>query len=212
MAITDGIIGIKALVRRILAWRVSWRAYLFAIGYPFFLAFLPLIIFSVIGGPPVPYQNLARLPQLFPFFLTMLFAGGLNEEPGWRGFALPRLREQYGPLVASLVLGALWGSWHIPLYIGSGIPLVSLIGFIILVTLISVIFTALANATRDSVLIAVVFHAAYNTFIPLLTGLLGIARLPQYQMITILLVVVSVFATLWYWRSFPDNSHKARKT
>jgi hypothetical protein len=106
--------------------------------------------------------------------------------------------------VASLVLGVLWGSWHIPLYIGSGIPLVSLIGFIILVTLISVVFTALANTTQDSVLIAIVFHAAYNTFIPLLPGLLGVPRLAQHQMITILLIVASVFATLWYWRKYPE--------
>jgi membrane protease YdiL (CAAX protease family) len=203
-AIADGIPGIKMLIQRIFAWRVNWRVYFFAVGFPFLLAFLPLVLFSAVGGPTVPYQNLARLPQLFPILLAMLFVGGLNEEPGWRGFALPRLRERYGSLVASLVLGVLWGSWHIPVYIRSGIPLVSLIGFIILVTLIAVVFTALANTTQDSVIIAIVFHAAYNTFIPLLPGLLGVVRLPQHQMITILLVVGSVFATLWYWRRYPE--------
>jgi hypothetical protein len=39
------------------------------------------------------------------------------EEPGWRGFALPRLPERHDPFAGSLLLGLLWGAWHLPLYL-----------------------------------------------------------------------------------------------
>jgi len=202
--IASGREGIAHLLRRIVAWRVSWKAYLAAIFVPFLLAFLPLVLFSYFGGPSIYVENLSRLPMLIPFFLTMLIAGGLNEEPGWRGFALPVLRSRHGSLVASLLIGIFWGTWHVPLYmLGAPILIASLIGFVVLTTIISVLFTALANYTHDNVWIAIVFHAAYNTFIPNLPGLFNVPRFPQHQMIAVLMVVVMVFAVLWWWRREP---------
>lgn len=199
--IVDGRNGIAELVRRIFAWRVSWKAYLFALVVPFLLAFLPLVLFSFFGGPAIQTEKLAFLPALMPVFLAMLVAGGLNEEPGWRGLALPLLRARHGSLIASLIVGIFWGIWHVPLYaMGTPILMASLIGFIILVTLVSILFTALANYTNDSIWIAIVFHAAYNTLIPNLPSLLGVPRTPQHQMIAVLLVVAMVFVVLWRWR------------
>jgi membrane protease YdiL (CAAX protease family) len=199
--IAHGRNGAMQLLRRIVAWRVSWKAYLAAIVVPFLLAFLPLVLFSLFGGPSVRFENLVRLPLVIPAFFAMLVAGGLNEEPGWRGFALPILRERHGSLVAGLLVGIFWGIWHVPLYVlGTPIPLASLFGFIVLTMLISVLFTALVNYSHDSVFIAIVFHAAYNAFVPNLAGLLGTPRLPQHQMITVLMVVTMVFMVLWWWR------------
>lgn len=199
--IANGRNGIADLLQRIVAWRVSWKAYLVALGIPFVLAFLPLVLFSLFGGPPLRFENLVRLPVVIPFFLAMLAAGGLNEEPGWRGFALPVLRARHGSLVASLMIGIFWGTWHVPLYVmGAPILMASLIGFIVLVMLVSILFTALANYTRDSVWIAIIFHAAYNTFIPNLPGLLDVPQTPQHQMIAVLLVVALVVLVLRWWR------------
>ena len=50
----------------------------------------------------------------------MADSGGLGEEPGWRGFALPRLLQFMGPLPAALTLGAVWGVWHIPAFLAEG--------------------------------------------------------------------------------------------
>src|SRR5277367_2852598 len=51
------------------------------------------------------------------FFLPNLLGGPLGEEPGWRGFAFPRLQARLGPLPACAVIGFLWASWHLPLFL-----------------------------------------------------------------------------------------------
>ena len=68
------------------------------------------------------------------FGVSALFAAGIGEEPGWRGFALPRI-QRYRPLRGSLLLGALWGVWHLPLWLWipghsgarSGLPAIGLL-------------------------------------------------------------------------------------
>jgi hypothetical protein len=57
----------------------------------------------------------AFLPSLL---LTALFFGG-NEEPGWRGFALPRLQDRFSPVRSTLVFGAVWAPWHAPILFAS---------------------------------------------------------------------------------------------
>lgn len=39
--------------------------------------------------------------------------GGFLEELGWTGFAVPTLRQRYGALTTSLIVGLLWGTWHL---------------------------------------------------------------------------------------------------
>src|SRR5574337_857223 len=61
------------------------------------------------------------LPAQFLWLLFyLLTTGPLGEELGWRGFALPRLLKRFNPFVASLVLGAIWGVWHLPSFYLAG--------------------------------------------------------------------------------------------
>ncbi|WP_426513523.1 CPBP family intramembrane glutamic endopeptidase [Dactylosporangium sp. McL0621] len=55
-----------------------------------------------------------------PFLISMLIAGPLAEEPGWRGTAYPRLRATMNRLQTGLVLGAAWAVWHLPLFFITG--------------------------------------------------------------------------------------------
>jgi membrane protease YdiL (CAAX protease family) len=65
-----------------------------------------------------PTLDVMVLGKAILFFLYNVIYGGLSEEPGWRGFALPRLQAKFSPLVTSLILGVLWAFWHAPVRFG----------------------------------------------------------------------------------------------
>ena len=91
-----------------------------------------------------------------------IFTSGLAEEPGWRGFALPRLQQRYGPLLGTIILGLLWGGWHLPLFLTSwalstnGLEVCE---FILSALSIAIVITWVFNHTRGSLLIAILLHA-----------------------------------------------------
>jgi len=93
------------------------------------------------------------------------FLGGpVPEEPGWRGFALPRLQAHYGAFWASVILAPLWAAWHLPLFwIMPGWTSASPGQFALILLGISFLLTWAANLGRFSILIAIVLHAFFNT-------------------------------------------------
>ncbi len=124
---------------------------------------LTLLIGRASGEPLV----LAAAPaSIAPFLLQVLQQGPLPEELGWRGFALGRLQARLDPARASLMLGAIWGLWHVPLFFTShyghavGSSWFWLFELQVLAT--SVVMTWLFNNTRRSTLAAVVFHFTAN--------------------------------------------------
>jgi membrane protease YdiL (CAAX protease family) len=100
-----------------------------------------------------------------------LLGGPLNEEPAWRGFALPRLQERYGPLGGSAVLGIVWTGWHLPLFLVQGWLNVPIWAYGILVVCLSVLMTWGINLSRGSVIPAVLMHAVFNSSFPILVAL-----------------------------------------
>jgi membrane protease YdiL (CAAX protease family) len=92
-------------------------------------------------------------------------SGGLSEEFGWRGYALPELQAKWNALVSSLILGVIWAAWHIPLWFlaGSSQQGTSFWIFLANLVLTSILYTWLVNNARGSILVAVVFHAISNT-------------------------------------------------
>ena len=54
------------------------------------------------------------------FLYAFLFAGGVNEESGWRGFAVPQLQKKYSPLLASAIVWFFWALWHLLYDIAGG--------------------------------------------------------------------------------------------
>lgn len=102
------------------------------------------------------------LESVLIFLVVTLLTGG-NEEPGWRGYALPRLLERFNPFWAGLLLGMIWAVWHIP---STFMPtLQGLIPFYLYfphIVFLSIIFTWLFLRTEGSVLYAILFHGAIN--------------------------------------------------
>jgi membrane protease YdiL (CAAX protease family) len=158
-----------------------------------------------------PSDNVVGRSPAF-ILLTLLFIvilGPVSEEPGWRGYALDRLQARYSPLVASLILGAIWWAWHLPLLFvqgsflqGSGASPVFLTGYLGTVILYSILFTWVYNHTERSILASIIFHFSIN----LTTGILA----PPYEVFmvtTFLLIVIAAVVTvrwkLWHTLHYP---------
>ena len=97
------------------------------------------------------------------FILWVMAVGGpMNEELGWRGFALPRLLRVRSPLVASVGLGLIWALWHLPLFYvaGSAQRGGPLAAYIVTVICLSIFMTAAHLGTSGSLFVAVLIHTA----------------------------------------------------
>lgn len=131
--------------------------YALAIVLPFGINAAAAALAVMLGAPFPAAEKLARWPELLVVFPLYLVAfGPLGEEPGWRGFAMPRLMEGRSPLAASLALGVLVAVWHLPLVAGGVQPAVILLA----IAASQVMYTWLASLARGSVLIVMLAHAA----------------------------------------------------
>lgn len=144
--------SVREWLRSLLVWRVPARYYVFALLFPVAVyAVINLVLLALgfqLGFPWLPGVLAAYLGTL----LFVATVGGALEEPGWRGFALPRLQARRTPLTATLILGLAWGIWHVPLY--------GVAGFVVPLVL-AFFYTWLYNRT-GSVLLCVVLHASFT--------------------------------------------------
>jgi membrane protease YdiL (CAAX protease family) len=165
IAVTEGRAGLGRFFKRYIQVRagiVWWLIVLFGI-----LIALTLIATGILGLT-VMTEFIRNLGLIIPTYLITLVVGiilgPLWEEPGWRGFALPRLQERYGPLISSTIIGVIWAVWHIPGYLGgwmtSSFPalLIYCIGF-------SILATWIYNNTRGSILLMILLHSSSNAAI-----------------------------------------------
>ena len=161
---TEGREGVGRFLRRFVLWRVGLGWYLFVlIGIPAILVLSVIVLPGALGS----FQGLATLsllPLLFLAVYAFFLGGPLGEEPGWRGFALPRLQALHGPLVGSLILGVLWGLWHLPLFFTPWNELTTLnvVVYVLATTCFSIIYTWVFNNTKGSILIAILLHWSFD--------------------------------------------------
>ncbi|MFW5963825.1 MAG: CPBP family intramembrane glutamic endopeptidase [Natronomonas sp.] len=159
---------VRAWARQITRWRVGWKWWAVAAGLPIAAALIITLVLLVVRGPVDLGQALPS-PLLFVgiFLFALVLSGGLNEEPGWRGFAQPHLNERYGAVPASLLIGVVWAGWHAPYFVipvtpHSSFPLVNTLGWVGGILTLSILLGWLYNNT-GSVLLAMVLHAMANT-------------------------------------------------
>ncbi|ASJ14263.1 type II CAAX endopeptidase family protein [Thermococcus radiotolerans] len=124
------------------------------------------LLIAVMSGEPLPETPLTGNPLtlIVAFFYILVLGGPLAEEFGWRGFALGRLQTKYSALVASLILGVIWGLWHLPLFYAANelYKNVPFPGFVAGTILFSILFTWIFNNTNGSVLTAILLHTSGN--------------------------------------------------
>jgi membrane protease YdiL (CAAX protease family) len=157
----------KALFR----WRVAPRWYAFALGIPVGLAVLVTAEFVLLGRAVDLSLLDDRLLLFLPSLLFVALAGGGNEEPGWRGFALPHLLERVSPVRATLLLGGVWAVWHLPLLFatdhadhGLGATGMTVLAALTLLSIVGYAFAYTYLLSRTgSVLLCILLHAGFNT-------------------------------------------------
>lgn len=112
LALTTGRQGVKDFLRRMLQWRVGWGWYVIAIGLPFSITWTAALINLRLGARLTAPLTIGALPGLLATFLLLLIApgiGGAWEEPGWRGYALPRLQNNHPRWATAYVLIFIFG-------------------------------------------------------------------------------------------------------
>lgn len=174
LAITTGRAGVGDLFRRMISWRGGWTWLLIGPGLVITYLLLAFALNLLLGAT---VTNTAHLRSFVPSLVMLLLLGGVWEEPGWTGYALPMLQDRYanhphGVLMASLHLGIIRAVWHLPLVLSGAIPWYDAVFFSIA---FQFLITWLFNSTGGSVLIVMLFHLTSNIvgggiMIPLFSG------------------------------------------
>jgi len=206
--IIGGWAGTKALLLRLVQWRARPRWYAVVLLLPVVIWGAAVMLNVLLGAPAPAVAQLVGWPSLalgFLLYLVNPLQGPLGEEPGWRGFALPRLQSKWSALVASLILSVFWAGWHVPLILSGQIPWPLLLSIIPL----AILFSWVYNGTNGSLFMVLVFHASFDALgdfvYPLFTGP---DLIRDYVLIA---VVASLVALLVVLASGPARLSRASK-
>jgi membrane protease YdiL (CAAX protease family) len=183
-------------------WKRGWRA-----GFdrrwwlPILLLWPAVSLLGVLAmrlvGEPMPWEYGLSPAMVVPVFLLIYLFGALPEEYGWRGYALGRLQSRWGALTSSLILGLIWGLWHLPLHFIAGTTqaAIPVWQYLVQTIVMTVLYTWIYDNTGGSVLAVALFHAMGNIMA---------ATIPYYVSSSgrwinfgILLIVVILVVALW---------------
>lgn len=174
---------------------------------------LALALHATLGGVVRPSPVTGILTTALILLQITVLGGPLGEELGWRGYALPVMAQGLGWRAASIVLGVVWGLWHLPLfwmpgmaqaYLPMGLFMAGSVG-------LSVVFARLAVNTGFSVLPAILMHSAINT------GFWAIPVTPQggdlrpYAIVTALLLSVAIACLVLPGPAIPHKASGAER-
>ena len=177
----------------------------------FILALLLPLLIQAVAHYLIPLFGLPVADTLFPeeagnpwllmvpYFFFILILGGGIEEFGWRGYAQQPLQERYGVVKASLLIGVIWGFWHLPLWVfPEAQGAYSFPAFLLMIIGVSLVYAHLYNASGQKLIIALFFHAMWNTASPLFPFLHQLEGVPQtgFWVFAVVSAVAGLIATL----------------
>jgi len=176
-AIVSGKAGLREMFARLLIWRAGMGWWVFAL-FAFALMYLGGLVLAALFSGSTLNLNLTQPVYMFiPLFIVKFFLdAGLGEELGWRGFLLPRLQARHNALISSIIIGIVWGLWHLPLFMLEGMSptyemgqafgvVPALLGYTALIVVpYAILFTWVYNNSKGSLLLAFVFHASQAWF------------------------------------------------
>jgi membrane protease YdiL (CAAX protease family) len=158
----EGITGVRNLLRHVIQWQVGWQWYAFAVTYIVLIKLTVALLHRAIIGAWPRFGTDPWYGIVIAIVLSTPFQAG--EEIGWRGYALPRLTKRLGLATASVVLGLIWGFWHLPQFFIRAADTYhqSFVLFVLQVTAFSVALAWLWYRTNGSLLLPMLMHAATN--------------------------------------------------
>jgi len=200
ISVTAGRVGLRELWERLTRFRIGWGWYVVGL-LPVFLYILATALAGAFS--PADLSMSAITTALFSlhagFFVSLFLRGAMGEELGLRGFALPRLQENNSPFRASLIIGLLWGAWHLPVLIGREV--LSIVAFSLLSFGLSFLFTYMFKGSGGSLIPVLLFHATQNweegfeTVFPALIG-------TDWELVsTLALLLIGIVAGVLVWRN-----------
>jgi membrane protease YdiL (CAAX protease family) len=182
------------LFRRLTRWRVSLAWYGAALMLPFVIrgvalgavAFFDDAASRLISRPP---EAIGRIVILMIFLVPF-------EEVGWRGYLLPLLQRKHTALWSSIIVGAIWALWHLPLawasvgYQRTDEPWRYMALFFVSIIPLSCLITWLFNRTGESLLLVSLLHVTINLadFVLILPARTGESILLLSSLLTALVV------------------------
>jgi membrane protease YdiL (CAAX protease family) len=190
--LTHGREGVYALWKRFWNLNLSWRWLLVA------LMIWPIlrVVTNLVGqaaGYDLPLWIYPDQPWILIIpFIASIINGGLSEEFGWRGYALPRLQARWNALISSLILGVIEGLWHAPLLLMVGQRHEkNVLELVFWMTLTIILRTWIFNNTNGSLLAAVLTHAMGNTASDIVYCCGTLSQLYWVYTIFVVLVVIT---------------------
>ncbi len=159
---SEGKEGLKTFGKRLIKFKVKYYWYLLVFFMPIVVYSIPIMINLIFGNPyNLSYFDVSLWGIDFSVIITNILFAGLAEEPGWRGFAVPKMNEKYRPIVSGIVIGVIWAVWHLLQYVYGGRPWETFPQFIFTVTIISCIYVWIYQKT-ESIPIMIIFHVMHN--------------------------------------------------
>lgn len=162
--------GLKSLMRKGIdfSFGKTWWGVIFLLFPALIMA---AYVISIFIDKTIPTSEAEGLYWFLPFifFAVLLTSGPLQEEFGWRGYALPRLLASYSPFISTLILGFIWAVWHLPQFLvpyeQTGMFYITPIwSFILTIMTANFLYTWVFKHTNGSILAALLLHAQMNLF------------------------------------------------
>ncbi len=204
--------GIKLLFKRMIRFKSTMALYSFVVIFPLALAACTMLISTIVFNIHFDWSKLPDAYLIPILFIQILLLGGpLNEELGWRGFALPALLEWMNGLRASLIIGVMWAIWHLPLYFAEipGYTSMPFFSYLLNVISLSVIFTHLYRKGGNQLWLCILLHAILNTTNWLLLPLMPEGKTFLITSIYALLTTLSaIFIMVIHWKDFMNKERQ----
>lgn len=164
--------GAGRLLRQVLRWRVHPSWFVLAMAGPTVLVLAAVKLDLVLGAAPP--ARLIGVPAGFGLVLGSLVSGMVGEEPGWRGFAQAGLQRRHGALVAALLVGLVWATWHLWDWLAPGggrdFSWLVLISTYVRMVSTAVVYAWLYNSTGGSLPVVMLAHLGHNLAVQFVGG------------------------------------------